>query len=494
MERKNTVILARVSSKAQEDEGYSLDSQLKLLRSYCEKNDLKIVRIFKIAETASKAQSRKVFNEMLTYIETNGIYHLTVEKTDRFTRNLRDAVTIDDWLNANDERRLHCVKESLVLHKNARSDVKFMWSIHLSVAKKYTDNLREEAMKGWAEKLAQGWIPSVPPPGYMTVTESGKRIHVPDPETAPLIKKIFDMYLEPSHSISTITEAMGKMGIRTRQGRPYVKSHVQKILNNPFYIGINNFNGKTYPGAQQQFISKEVFSLVQQKMHKGRPAIYKKHNPIFKNLVICDSCKNMVTWQKQKSHYYGTCQRSTDKCKGRKLIREDRLEAQISALLSKLVCPSEAIIQWVAAEMRNKEQDVIDTRDRLVASLQTQIDRINRMDDSLYEDKLSGEISSDKYKTKHEEFMAQKEGLASQLDSIDMSVGSRLEHRLVLLELTQKAAEIFKTRTTEQKRLIITKLFSKLYYEGDAVSVEYTEFAKIIAEKVQETRILMGGK
>ena len=29
-------------------------------------------------------------------------------------------------------------------------------------------------MKGWAEKLAQGWLPSVPPPGYKTVVYHGQ--------------------------------------------------------------------------------------------------------------------------------------------------------------------------------------------------------------------------------------------------------------------------------------------------------------------------------
>ncbi|QQR52006.1 recombinase family protein [bacterium] len=68
--RKRTVILARVSSKSQEDEGYSLDSQLKLLQSYCQAKGLVVERVFKIAETASKEQGRKIFHEMLDYIKS----------------------------------------------------------------------------------------------------------------------------------------------------------------------------------------------------------------------------------------------------------------------------------------------------------------------------------------------------------------------------------------------------------------------------------------
>ena len=81
------VILARVSSKAQEDEGYSLDSQMKLLTSYCEEKRLVVVRTFKLAETASKDQCRKVFNELLRYLHDEQVYHLAVEKTDRLTCN-----------------------------------------------------------------------------------------------------------------------------------------------------------------------------------------------------------------------------------------------------------------------------------------------------------------------------------------------------------------------------------------------------------------------
>ena len=151
-QKTDAVILARVSSKAQEDEGYSLDSQVKLLQSYSETKNLRVVKVFKIAETASKEQSRKVFHELLEYIQANSIFHLVVEKTDRLTRNMRDAVAIDDWLQSDKDRMLHAVKESLMLHKESKSDVKFMWNIHLAVANKYTNNLREEAMKGWLAK------------------------------------------------------------------------------------------------------------------------------------------------------------------------------------------------------------------------------------------------------------------------------------------------------------------------------------------------------
>jgi site-specific DNA recombinase len=492
-DQSSTVILARVSSKAQEDEGYSLDAQLKLLKGYCDSKGLRVVRIFKIAETASKEQSRKVFHEMLAYIETEAIYHLAVEKTDRFTRNFRDAVAIDEWLGKDENRRLHAVKENLLLHKNAKSDVKFMWNIHISVAKKYADNLREESMKGWAEKLAQGWKPSPPPPGYMTVTQNSKRIHVPNPETQGTMLQIFKKYLEPGESILTMVEEMKRLGIKTRGGRYYGKSHMQNILTDPFYIGINKFNGKTYPGAQERIIPEELFESVQQKMHRGRPRKFAKHNSPLQGLIRCQDCGSVITWQLQKGRYYGVCRRLTTECKQNKMLRQDYVEEQVMAELKKLICPSPAIIDWVVSSMRAQHKDSIEQRERLAGSLEAQIKRVSTMDDNMYEDKLSGEITKERYEVKHERFLSEKAEYQTQLNKLDTILSSRLEQRLGILELSQKAAEIYASKPPEQKRLIISKLFANLTLRNGELSVTYSKFVLAIAERVQKTRILMEG-
>src|SRR4051812_26772576 len=101
------VVLARVSSRAQEEEGYSLDAQERLADEYCSKKQLKTLRVFRITETASKAKERQVFGEMMKYIVKNRIKVLVVEKADRLTRSFKDMVMIDDWLEADDTRQVH---------------------------------------------------------------------------------------------------------------------------------------------------------------------------------------------------------------------------------------------------------------------------------------------------------------------------------------------------------------------------------------------------
>lgn len=94
------VLWARVSTKEQADEGYSLDAQMKLLRDYALRNNLKVVKEFTVPESASGRQERKKFQEMLNYLNENKqIKNLICEKVDRLTRSIKDLPKLDDWLH-----------------------------------------------------------------------------------------------------------------------------------------------------------------------------------------------------------------------------------------------------------------------------------------------------------------------------------------------------------------------------------------------------------
>lgn len=166
------------------------------------------------------------------------------------------------------------------------------------------------------------------------------------------------------------------------------------------------------------------------------------------------------------------------------MLREDHLEAMVIELLEKLVCPSKEVIEWVAGAIRAEQKDAIENREKLIASIKTQIERANRMDDGLYDDKLAGEISQSKYEAKHAQFVEERKTLTDQLERVDGSAGLRLEHTLVLLELSQKAAELYTKKTPEQKRLIISKLFKQLTIKEGQLNVQYTSFTEAVAEKV----------
>ena len=490
--RESAVGIARVSSKDQED-GYSLASQDKLIGNYSDNHGFRLLKVFKIAETASKAKQRRIFREAMKFVADHQVKNLIVEKVDRHARNFYDAVETDEWLQSDETRKIHFIKDSLVLHKNSRSQEWLNWGIRVVMAKNYIDNLREEAMKGWSEKLAQGWLPGVPPQGYLNKTVDGRRIQVPDEKTWRIVKEMFELYLQPGQNGKTITKEIALRGVRTRKGRPYVHGRIDEMLKNPYYVGIIRWDGREYPGKHETFIDRELWDRVQEKMHGGRPAVYKKHNPLFKNMITCEICNGIVTWQLQKGRYYGACQRRNPLCKVKKTIREDRLEESIQLLLNDLVCPSQQLIAWVTEQLEAKRKTTSHANEDSLEAINKQVDRLVRMDGDLYDDKLAGDITKDIYQTKHAAFMEQLNELRSKQISLENKANRNdLPQRLALLKLTQMAAKLYQTRTIDQKRVILTKLFSSFTYSDGAVSVKYSKFASVIANKTLKTKAILG--
>src|ERR1700730_16095854 len=183
--RKQAVTYARVSSKEQEKEGFSIPAQVKLLKDYAASQGFAVAKEYVDVETA-KQTGRTAFGEMIAHLKAqSSIRILLVEKTDRLYRNLKDWVTVDDL-----EVEIHFVKEGVVLSRGSRSSEKFMHGIKVLMAKNYIDNLSEEARKGMQEKAEQGIWPTVAPLGYRNVVgDDGKKIIEPDPDSASLIAR-----------------------------------------------------------------------------------------------------------------------------------------------------------------------------------------------------------------------------------------------------------------------------------------------------------------
>lgn len=94
---KQFVALARVSSREQEREGFSLAVQEDALKRYAASHGGTIVKLFKIAETASKRDERKTFREMIAYAKKHAaeLDGLLFYKVDRAARNLFDYVELE---------------------------------------------------------------------------------------------------------------------------------------------------------------------------------------------------------------------------------------------------------------------------------------------------------------------------------------------------------------------------------------------------------------
>jgi site-specific DNA recombinase len=268
------VAYARVSSKEQEKEGFSIPAQQKLLQGYAQTKSLRIVQEYVDVETA-KQSGRTNFEAMVRYLKQHpNIRMVLVEKTDRLYRNLKDWVTLDEL-----DIEIHLVKEGIVLSRESKSSEKFVHGIKVLMAKNYIDNLSEEARKGQQEKAEQGIWPAKAPLGYRNVTGlDGKKVIEPDLAVAGTITHLFGWYATGTLSLKEAAAQARAAGlVHRRTGGPLPVSTIHWILRNRLYTGDFDWNGRRYKGRHQPLVSKELWDRVQGVLD-GRNARKIRHN------------------------------------------------------------------------------------------------------------------------------------------------------------------------------------------------------------------------
>lgn len=481
-----SVILARVSSREQEETGYSLPAQEKFLSDYAVKRQLEIFKCFSISESASGRRDREIFNEMMDFIQKEHIKIIICEKVDRLTRNFKDAVMIDEWLEKDEERQVHLVKDSLVLHKNSRSQEKLNWGIRIIFSKNYIDNLSEEVKKGQREKVAQGWLPTKPPLGYKTTGEDGHRIHVLDENKAPLVEKMFEFYVTGRYSTKKLADVMREEGLRTHNGNELVKSRLHDLLTEPFYYGMMKWNGDLYPGKHEPIIDKETFDKVQEILQSKTTPKYNKHFFLFKGMIHCVECEGLITWEKQKGIHYGHCNHYKN-CAQKAWSKERQVEAQLLDTFDSLRIKSPRLAEWIRKALKESHQDRIEYHTASITELNQRLAQLDRRLHKLYDDKLDEKITKEFYELKFKQYSNEKEEAVHSLEKHSQADTKYSELGINFYELSQRGKEIYLKATDAEKRQLLQIVFLNLILDEGKLSFTYSQPFELLSNAVRST-------
>ena len=472
------VSYCRVSSKEQEDTGYSLDAQEKSLQEYA-KGKFSVAKTFRISESASGRQIRKTFNEMLMYATKHKVPVILCEKIDRLTRNLKDAASVSDWLFENPNREIHFVKESFVVNQNTRAHENLVWDMKVAIARFYTNNLSEEVKKGHREKAAQGWLPTKPPIGYKTIGEKGHKIHVIDENTGLLVQKMFQIYSNGNYSLSKLLEVMHAEALRRSDGHKMSRSRLHKYLSDPFYYGKFRWNGELYKGSHEPLISKELFDAVQEVLvRKTSNPQYKVHLPVFKAKIKCDECGATISWTTQKGHWYAHHSNYAKyrSCKGKTYMRQEAVEEQIFPYFDKVAPKNERTLRWIENALKDGKVDEIDYNTTKRNEFAEIIQSAERRIENVYRDKLDGRMPPDLCDKIMKESSNEKEDAIEALQTLGKSRTKYYEVGYAIHELACKAKDIYRCpkATPEEKRLLLSYVFSNLSINAYKIRPKYT--------------------
>ena len=482
---KKCILYCRVSSKEQEEKGYSLEAQEKLLKDYASRNDFSIVKTYKISESASGKLIRKTFSEMLVYTKKNKLNLILVEKIDRLTRNLRDAAIISDWINEDEKHEIHFVKENFIVNRNTRAHENLVWDMKVAIARFYTNNLSEEVKKGQKAKLESGWMPQRPCLGYKTIGDKGHKTQIIDEKNAPLIRQAFELYASGNYSLNFLAEVMFDEGLKAPSGKMLAKNTLHSMLTNPFYTGQIIWNKKVYSGNHEPIISQALFDKVQLKIKRKLSATqFKKHLFIFKGNMRCTECGGIISWSQRKGHIYGTCNHYRS-CSQNTRVREQDIIDQLMVYLKQMQAVTPDLIDW----LENTMKEVAPTNNNLLKSqkqaLEESLKRIENRLDLIYNDKLDGKITEDFYLKKYNEFNSEKIDLEKKIKQFSPANQiSDFEKGIKLHRLAYEAPDLIDNteEEVETKRLVLSQLFSDFELKGDKIRVKHTLGGGFLAE------------
>lgn len=173
------------------------------------------------------------------------------------------------------------------------------------IAAHYIRNLREEVKKGMRGRLKQGIYPLAAPIGYLD--QGGGKPKISDPERAPYVRDAFEWYADGQYSLRALSNELYNRGLRTKSGKKADANRLQKMLRNPFYIGVIRMSGEVYAGIHEPIVSKVVFDRVQQNLDGKKNACVVVHDFLFRRMISCTNCRYSLIGEKQKGYVYYRC-------------------------------------------------------------------------------------------------------------------------------------------------------------------------------------------
>lgn len=456
------VLYARVSSREQEKEGFSIPAQVKLLEEYAKRNGFELVDHFVEAETAKKA-GRTQYNKMLGYLQGVKEPHcILVEKTDRLYRNFKDYVRLEEL-----DVDVHLVKEGTILGKNSKSQDKFVHGIKVLMSKNYIDNLSEEVKKGQREKAEQGHFPVYAPYGYRNNRET-KRIDVNGLQ-APFVKRAFGLYSSKEHSLDSLRERLYEEGYLYNPSQKRIpRASLEKLLKNQIYMGDFIWDGRYYKGKHDPLIPVALFEKVQGILHdktKGQRTVREFQ---FTGLMTCAKCGRAVTAEIKKGTYiYYHC--ANMKCEQRgKNVREEQIEAQIMEFLAGFKLDTEHL-DWIVCALKDSLTTQKAFHSESVATQQAQLLKLQVKMEKIYEDKLENLITHEFWYRKHQDYQQEQQRLLRVLEEHKKGAASYLECGIEVIELAQRALESYKKRSNTERRRLLRFISSNYLLDGQEV-------------------------
>lgn len=363
----------------------------------------------------------------------------------------------------------------------------------LKMGNSYLEYSKAIMKRGTENSVASGsFVGNKAPYGYqkLKIKEGKRTIHTltPDPDTAPVVKLIFDLYAD-GVSTHQIAKQLNDMGIPSPSGKKWVPASLPRIRGNIHYIGkvrwnyrkeikyvedgqivksrpINKDGYSIFEGRHEAIIDEELFYHVQDLASKNPPVkkSAKIVNPL-SGIVYCQ-CGYCMNRRIYKKRYNGVlAERSAPR-----LLCPNQVECGTAS------CTMDEIMEVVVQTLRDAiadfdlkiEQEPTDSATlhrQTIARLEKRLDDLNKQEVSQWEKYSMEAMPKHIFDQLNAKVLAEKESTLQALHDAKNVVHKRGDY-VVKRATFQTALDALLDETADAKKqnMLLKQCIDKIVY------------------------------
>lgn len=318
------ILYARESTKWQVQNGFGIESQVKMGTGYVQMfyKDYEL-EVLKDEGASARSMKRPIFSNIINRIKQKDFDVLVVYTYDRLTRSLKDFIELLALMNKQNII-LDSIREQF---KTNTPTGKFISQFIVSLAQWESDTIAERTNRGLDESVKQGnFCKGYTPFGY-TKMKDGKRSWLEiNEDEAEVVKWIYDQMNLNHRTVNQIYQELRRNKSGNKDWRS--KTTVLKLIQSPIYYGAFEHKGELIEDYLPAIISKEEF----EKANRSRARKYKerRYEYLYKGYCYCSVCQRQLTCycspsknDRSKVYKYYRC------CECHSMINEDCITEEI---------------------------------------------------------------------------------------------------------------------------------------------------------------------
>jgi len=374
-------IYTRKSTDENLDNGFnSLDAQRAAAEAYIasqrEEGWIALPDRYDDAAYSGGTLDRPALRQLLADIEAGKINCVVCYKVDRLSRSLLDFAKLVEIFDRHNVTFISVTQSFNTTTSMGRLTLNMLLSFAQFEREVIGERIRDKVA---ASKQRGMYMGGTPPLGYDVVN---KKLIV-NPTEAELVREIFRRFVSDG-STTRLAQALNaerkttkawttKEG-KVREGTPWHKGHIYKLLNNKLYLGQIEHKGNVYPGEHEAIVTQDAWdaahAILSQNCRTRANQTRATSPALLRGLIRCGHCDAAmgISYTKKnatKQYRYYLCNRAAkagySTCPV-KSISAGEIEASVIALVRKSLTTPEVAARTYR-EARSLVPDVADEQD-----------------------------------------------------------------------------------------------------------------------------------